>query len=251
MGRWKLLDNLRRSLAAPAGLLALLVAWLQPTPMGSDLDRVHSADPLLPPLLPALAGIVPRRAGVTLRNHLRTLRGDFALGLLQSAFLLTFLAHQAWLMVDAVGRTLFRLFVRRRHLLEWTTAAQAKDDDSFDHRSLAWQIGASVVSAGVVAIVLYSVGQRSWPTEYGAIATTPALTTLAPICHASLRWSKLSSSLACAAVVHSSKWRRRTNSRNSVRPTASTMSQAWCARNVRRNALCKRPRAKSPRGVRR
>ncbi len=30
MGRWKLTDNLRRSLSAPAALLAMLVAWLLP-----------------------------------------------------------------------------------------------------------------------------------------------------------------------------------------------------------------------------
>ena len=77
----------------------------------------------LPPLLPAIAGVVPYRAGISLRNHVRALRGDFALGLLQSAFLISFLAHQSWIMVDAVVRTLFRLFIRRRHLLEWVTAA--------------------------------------------------------------------------------------------------------------------------------
>ena len=39
---------------------------------------------------------------------------------------MTLLAHQAWLMTDAIVRTLWRLYVTRRHLLEWTTAAQAK-----------------------------------------------------------------------------------------------------------------------------
>ena len=163
IGRWKLLDNLRRSLAAPAALLALLIAWLQPVPVAAVWTAFILLAIALPPLLPAIAGIVPHRAGVTLRNHLRTLRGDFALGLLQSAFLITFLAHQSWIMVDAVGRTLLRLFGRRHHLLEWTTAAQAKDNDSFDRRRLALQIAASVASAGGVAIVLYVLGQRSWP----------------------------------------------------------------------------------------
>ncbi len=163
MGRWKLLDNLRRSLSAPAALLALLVAWLQPTMIAGIWTAFILLTIFLPPLLPAIAGIVPRRAGVTLRNHLRSLRGDFVLGLLQSAFLVTFLAHQSWIMVDAVGRTLFRLFVRHRHLLEWTTAAQAKYEDTFDRRSLALQITASVASALVVAIVLSVLGQGSWP----------------------------------------------------------------------------------------
>ena len=44
--------------------------------------------------------------------------------------LVTLLAHQAWLMTDAIVRTLFRLFVSRRRMLEWVTAAQAKFDDA-------------------------------------------------------------------------------------------------------------------------
>ncbi len=162
MGRWKLLDNLRRSLSAPAALLAFLIGWLQPMPVALIWTAYILLTIALPPLMPAIAGVVPRRAGVSLRNHLRTLRGDFALGLLQSAFLITFLAHQAWLMVDAVVRTLFRLFVRRRHLLEWVTAAQIGDDFTIDHRGLASQMTASLVCAGLVAVLLYFLEQRSW-----------------------------------------------------------------------------------------
>jgi cyclic beta-1,2-glucan synthetase len=88
MGRWKLLDNLRRSLSAPAAILALLVAWLQPITAAEIWTAYIVLTIALPPLLPAIAGVVPRRVGVSLSNHLRTLRGDFALGLLQSAFLI-------------------------------------------------------------------------------------------------------------------------------------------------------------------
>ncbi|MGB8840181.1 MAG: glucoamylase family protein [Aliidongia sp.] len=163
IGRWKLLDNLRRSLSAPAALLAMLIGWLLPMTVAGIWTAYILATIALPPLLPAIAGIVPHRAGVSLRNHLRTLRGDFALGLLQSAFLVTFLAHQAWVMVDAVVRTLFRLFIRRRHLLEWVTAAQTTEESQFDSRGVALQITASLGSAGVVAISFYSLGLQSWP----------------------------------------------------------------------------------------
>ena len=163
MGRWKLLDNLRRSLSAPAALLAMLIGWLLPITAAEIWTAFILLTIALPPLMPAIAGIVPHRAGVSLRNHLRTLRGDFALGLLQSAFLITFLAHQAWVMVDAVARTLFRLFIRRRHLLEWVTAAQTTEDSRFDRRGLTLQITMSLGSAGFVAILFYSLGLRSWP----------------------------------------------------------------------------------------
>ena len=44
MGYWKMLDNLRRTLSAPAGVAALLAGWLLPLPAARDLDRVRAAD---------------------------------------------------------------------------------------------------------------------------------------------------------------------------------------------------------------
>ena len=93
MGRWKLLDNLRRSLSAPAALLAMLVGWLQPIAVAELWTAYILLTIALPPLLGAIAGIVPSRTGISLRSHLHTLRGDFELGFLQSAFLITFLSH--------------------------------------------------------------------------------------------------------------------------------------------------------------
>ena len=162
MGRWKLLDNLRRSLSAPAALLALLLGWLQPLRSAEIWTGYILLTIALPPLLPAIAGILPTRPGVSLYSHLRGLRGDFALGLMQSAFLITFLAHQAWLMVDAVGRTLFRLLVGR-HLLEWVTSAQSNDDSEFDRRGLSLQVAAGIASAGLFGIGLFWFDAGNWP----------------------------------------------------------------------------------------
>jgi cyclic beta-1,2-glucan synthetase len=126
IGLWKMLDNLRRTLSAPAGVAALLAGWLLPSSSALLWSAYICATIALPALLPVFAGIFPSRAGVTLRSHLRALRRDVWLGVLQTAFIVTFLAHQATLMMDAIGRTLFRLFVTQRNLLQWVTAAQAK-----------------------------------------------------------------------------------------------------------------------------
>src|SRR4029079_9271146 len=77
------------------------------------------------PAIPVLAGLRPRRQGISKRNHLRSVGSDAAVAAAQVAFELVLLAHQAWLMVDAIGRTLVRVYVTRRHWLEWTTAAEA------------------------------------------------------------------------------------------------------------------------------
>jgi cyclic beta-1,2-glucan synthetase len=126
IGLWKMLDNLRRTLSAPTGVAALLAGWLLPSSCALLWSAFICATIALPALLPVFAGILPNRAGVTLRSHLRALRKDVWLAALQTAFIVTFLAHQATLMLDAIGRTLFRLFVSQRNLLQWVTAAQAR-----------------------------------------------------------------------------------------------------------------------------
>ena len=90
---------------------------------------------MLPTLIPVVAAIPPRRPGVTISSHLRALGGDFRLALTLSMLTVAFLADQAWLMADAIGRTLWRLGVTRRHLLEWVPAAQATLGPRLDLRA--------------------------------------------------------------------------------------------------------------------
>jgi len=163
MGRWKLIDNLRRSLSAPAALFSLLMGWFQPVEAAGVWTAYIIATIAFPPMVPTIAGIIPRRPGVSLRSHLRSMGIDFELGLQQSAFLVTFLSHQAWVMLDAIVRTLARLFVHRRRLLEWVTAAQTNDDLQFDRRGLFAQIGASAIFAALAAIAIYYNGEGTWP----------------------------------------------------------------------------------------
>src|SRR5256886_14951750 len=103
--------------------------------------------------LPVLAAIVPRRAGINALSHLRALGKDAALAASQFALLIVLLAHQAWLMVDAIGRTLVRLLVTRRNLLQWVTAAQANLSSRLDlggaYRRMSGGAGLAVPGPGL------------------------------------------------------------------------------------------------------
>src|SRR6059036_587972 len=101
IGRWKMLDNLRRTLSAPAVFLALLAGWTLPLPAATIWSGFVVATFAIPPLLPAVAGIVPRRLGISQRRHWHAVGADFTLAPLQIALLVTLVAHQAWLMTDA------------------------------------------------------------------------------------------------------------------------------------------------------
>ena len=95
------------------------------------------------------AGCVPRRAGISMRGHLRAVRSDVVVAAAHVVLGITFLAHQAWLMVDAIVRTLARVYVTRRHLLEWETAAQVKAEHNLAFGSFYRQMAGGVVIAGV------------------------------------------------------------------------------------------------------
>jgi len=184
IGRWKLLDNLRRSLSAPAALLAMLIAWTLPATAAFVWTAFIMSVIAFPPLLPAISSLKPPRIGVSLRNHFRAAARDFAIGFMQSAFLITFLAHQAWLMVDAVVRTLGRLLIHKKRLLEWVTAAQARRNSTFDRRDLITQMLASVAFAAGVALLIFFSGHHTWPVA------TPfaALWVLSPL---AARWASM------------------------------------------------------------
>jgi cyclic beta-1,2-glucan synthetase len=126
IGRWKIIDNLRRTLSAPAAFLTLITGWSLPFASPLIWTAFVLACVAVPPLLPVMAGVFPRRRGISKRSHVRALGTDLLLAASHVGLAVTLLADQAWLMTDAIIRTLFRVYVTRRNLLEWVTAAQAK-----------------------------------------------------------------------------------------------------------------------------
>ena len=189
IGRWKMLDNLRRTLSAPAAAAALLAGWAMPVHAALLWTGFVVATIVLPTLIPVVGVILPRRTGITPGSHLRALGGDLGLALTQSFLLLAFLPDQAWLMSDAIGRSLFRLCISRRHLLEWVTAAQATIGPRLDlvgfYRRMA---GAPVI--GVLGLVVALLAERgTWPL----VACFAALWIAAP---AIARWASLSPAIA-------------------------------------------------------
>jgi cyclic beta-1,2-glucan synthetase len=162
IGLWKMLDNLRRTLSAPASVMALLAGWTLSFHSAAVWTCFILSTIAVPTLLPVLAAIVPRRARVTARSHLRALGADLWLALSQTALAVTFLAHQAWSMTDAIGRTLFRLFVSRQYLLEWVTAAYAKLSPRLGLFGFYRLMAGSVVIGIVAAIVVWCAGGNAW-----------------------------------------------------------------------------------------
>ncbi|HTC85635.1 MAG TPA: DUF3131 domain-containing protein, partial [Candidatus Acidoferrum sp.] len=155
ISRWKMLDNLRRTLSAPLTLATLVAAWTLPSVSAAGWTGFVLLALIIPVALPVVSGLLPRRQGISKRSHLRAVGADLALGAAQLGLGITLLAFETWQMVDAIVRTLSRLYVTRRNLLEWTTAAQAKASLDLDpagfYRQMAGGVG---IAIGTLALVI-------------------------------------------------------------------------------------------------
>ncbi len=155
IGRWKMLDNLRRTLSAPAAVLALAAGFLLPLGMACAWTGFVLATLACPALLSVLGALAPRGRVITWRSY----RDDLALEAVRAGRLVAMIvilrAHQASLMGDAILRTLFRVLVSHRRLLQWVTTAQTGEAPGLDARGylrrMAW---APVIGLAVFAVAL-------------------------------------------------------------------------------------------------
>ncbi len=125
LGRWKISDNLRRSLTPPLTVAALFAGWLLPPPMAAIWTAAMLMLVALPHLLPLPFAVLPGRAGVTARSHFAALGADTRAAFSRIGLEIIFLPDTAMRMGDAIVRTLWRLGRSRRNLLEWITTAQS------------------------------------------------------------------------------------------------------------------------------
>src|SRR6058998_2903723 len=162
-GRWKMVDNLRRSFAAPSAFLVAVTAWILPAVPPLLWTGLFVGSVVVPAVIPVLDGLVPRRWGISKRSHLRAVGHDIFMALSQTLLAIGMLAHQAWLMVDAVIRTFGRLYITKRNLLEWVTAAQAGYGADLRLRVFYWHLRWGVFLAAGAGLLLVALRPRAWP----------------------------------------------------------------------------------------
>lgn len=137
ISRWKIADNLRRSLVAPTSLLWFILAWT--CLPGSATYWIAYALGLIifPSLVQSLLGAVVLRLG----DHSSRLSDQGVktkINILQFLFFVTFLAHQAVIQTDAIIRVYYRKYISKKKLLEWSTAAQVESQNEKTN-AILWQ----------------------------------------------------------------------------------------------------------------
>ena len=153
ISRWKIFDNLRRSLVDPSLMILFVAGWLGLA--GGPL--YWTIAPLLLLIFPAVAQLVFALGRAYLSGQKGRAR-DALTAFWRAAFVtllhLVLLAQQTCLAFDAILRALIRRFITGERLLEWETAAQAET-----HRG-----GRAPVDRylGILPLVVVALGALVW-----------------------------------------------------------------------------------------
>ena len=126
LSRWKIFDNLRRSLVPVALMLLMLGNWLLLPELGNLGSLLVLAIITLPGLLSALVNVSRKPTDLPWGMHLRQVAGSCGRQLGQIFLTLAFLPYDAFISLDAIGRTLLRLLVTHKRLLEWQTSSDSE-----------------------------------------------------------------------------------------------------------------------------
>jgi cyclic beta-1,2-glucan synthetase len=175
LARWKMIENLRRSLSAPATFAMLVVSWLIPGMPVAPWIALALAAVLLPQLLPLLERLAPE-PDLDRGHWLRSLWSDLVSAFSRAGVNLALLAHRAWLTSDAIVRTLVRL-TRHRNLLEWNTSAQVQAAARLSPRSFVAGMLPATLIIPAVGVAAYA----THPERFGLLLPFLALWLLAPL----------------------------------------------------------------------
>ncbi len=132
--RWKLFDNLRRSLVPMAATALLMLSWSLLAPSWLWTLGVLGVL-MLPSMIAALREFFRVAEDMSLWQHLTTATRAAAGHLAQAAFTVATLPYEAFVSMDAIVRTAGRMLLTRRRLLEWNASSDIERTGSADLRS--------------------------------------------------------------------------------------------------------------------
>jgi cellobiose phosphorylase len=122
LSRWKIFDNLRRSVASAALTLLSLLGWtVLPSAWFWTLSVMGII--LVPSLINSFLDVVRKQGDVTLGQHLVATVHSAGRSFAMAAFTLTCLPYEAFFSLDAILRTVWRLVITHRRLLEWNPSS--------------------------------------------------------------------------------------------------------------------------------
>jgi len=124
LSRWKIFDNLRRSLTPLALTVLLLLGWaFLPLPWLWTLSVIGII--LIPSLITSLVALFQKPGDVLLGQHFAAAARSIGSSLAQTVFTLLCLPYEAFFSMDAILRTTWRMLATDKRLLEWNPSGES------------------------------------------------------------------------------------------------------------------------------
>lgn len=176
LSKWKILDNLRRSVTSLALLLLLVAGW---TILSNPLFWTLAVIGLLvgPPLIISIFGFFNKPKDVLLRQHLEASAKSAGINLAQAAFMFVCLPFEAAFSLDAIIRASWRIFISHRKLLEWNPSIM---DEHGRNKSISGAYKTMWFSP-LISIILFISLAIWWPENLLLIWFVPLLWLFSPV----------------------------------------------------------------------
>jgi len=118
LSRWKIFDNLRRSLVPQAMLIIFLFGWIiSSTPWFWTFSVIGIIIP--PSVLSFGWSFLTKTPDVKWKNHIAASKELLVNNLVRHAWTIISLPYEAYVNTDAISRTMWRMHVSRKNLLQW------------------------------------------------------------------------------------------------------------------------------------
>ncbi len=138
LSRWKLADNLRRSITPVISILLLLSSVFMPSVLASITVAVSLLSAAAPEAVAFLHSLTSGGFGVFSRLYYSKILPSALLALVRAFLSVIMLAQNAYVSLDAIVRACWRMVVSKKNLLEWTTAAQSESKSNGGQAVKCW-----------------------------------------------------------------------------------------------------------------
>lgn len=158
ISRWKIFDNLRRSVVEISQVVLLVAGWLWLPGTALLWTGVVLAAVAAPWAFSIFLAVLRPPRDQSWPAYYAAVARDARVNIEQWALAVAFLPHQAIVSADAIIRTLIRLFVTKRNLLEWQTASQVERAMAGGSQLEVWRRMWPVAAMSVVLVAMSLIG---------------------------------------------------------------------------------------------
>jgi cyclic beta-1,2-glucan synthetase len=176
LSRWKIFDNLRRSLVPAALTLFLVLGWIVFSPAWLSTLAVIVII-TLPLLIGSLVEMAQKPPNILWLQHFSSVIRSALQSLVQATYTIIFLAYEAFFSLDAILRTIWRMVISHKKLLEWNPSSYFNRGP----RATFYQFFLSMLSAPVFSLAVSIYLHHFCPAALLAAAPILALWFVSPV----------------------------------------------------------------------